>query len=128
MPRIAGASCSNYSSLKAKCEVLFNNVLQQSVVDFLVGGKRKLRPAWLVGYTQPGTGHFVVRYFAFGNLNCRAAHSIVHWNQVEHLTAFKSLRRIQERFQKVENCLNRSFIERKKDSEEQHTPRDISTE
>ncbi|CBY30907.1 unnamed protein product [Oikopleura dioica] len=65
-----------------------------------VGEKRKMRPASLIGYTQPGTGHFVVRYFAFGNLNCRKAHSIVHWNQIKNLSAFKNLRRIQECFQK----------------------------
>ena len=88
---------------KSKVRGTYLQCSPATVVYFLVGGKRKLRPAWLVGYTQPGTGHFVVRYFAFGHLNCRAAHSIVHWNQVEHLSAFKNLRRIQERFHIVKN-------------------------
>ncbi|CBY10189.1 unnamed protein product [Oikopleura dioica] len=70
-----------------------------------VGEKRKLRPAWLIGYTQPGTGHFVVRYFAFGNLNCRKAHSIVHWNQIKNLSAFKNLRRIQIRKNNVRHVI-----------------------
>jgi len=78
----------------------FNNEINTELCYFLVGEKRKMRPAWLIGYTQPGTGHFVVRYFAFGNLNCRKAHSIVHWNQIKNLSAFKNLRRIQECFQK----------------------------
>ncbi|CAG5111681.1 Oidioi.mRNA.OKI2018_I69.chr2.g5961.t1.cds [Oikopleura dioica] len=63
-----------------------------------VGDKnRKLRPAWLIGYKQPGTGHFVLRFFAFGSLNCRAAHRLIHWNQIKHLTAYSNLRKIQIR-------------------------------